>query len=206
MKVYDETCLALCEGQYLDISFERRTDVTVDEYLEMISKKTAALIGASIETSAMMISDEQEVIDAYHRLGRDLGMAFQIADDLKGSFWATADSGKAAAGDIRKRKKAFPVVWAMQNASPAEIKRLIAIYQPSIRATDGSGPPDAEVLMSDELVEEVLDILDRCGAREATEQEARRYRDLALGEARSLPVPMERVDDLRTLVESMISA
>src|SRR6187431_964371 len=46
MRVYDETCLALCEGQYLDISFERRTDVTVDEYLEMISKKTAALIGA----------------------------------------------------------------------------------------------------------------------------------------------------------------
>ena len=206
MKVYDETCLALCEGQYLDISFERRTNVTVDEYLEMISKKTAALIGASIETSAMMISDEQEVIDAYHRLGRDLGMAFQIADDLKGSFWASADSGKAAAGDIRKRKKTFPVVWAMQNASPAEIERLIAIYQPSIRATDGSGPPDAEVLMSDELVDEVLDILDRCGAREATEQEARRYRDLALGEARSLPVPMERVDDLRTLVESMISA
>jgi geranylgeranyl diphosphate synthase type I len=206
MRVYDETCLALCEGQYLDISFERRTDVTVDEYLEMISKKTAALIGASIETSAMMATDDQDVIDAYHRLGRDLGMAFQIADDLKGSFWASAESGKAAAGDIRKRKKTYPVVWAMRNAPEADVARLIAIYQPVIRATDGSGPPDAETQMSEELTEEVLEILERSGAREATEEEARRYRDRALVEARSLPVPEERVEDLRALVESMISA
>jgi geranylgeranyl pyrophosphate synthase len=94
----------------------------------------------------------------------------------------------------------------MQNADPGEVERLIAIYQPSIIATDGSRPADGDALLSDELVEEVLAILDRCGAREATEQEARRYRDLALGEARSLPVPAERVDDLRSLVESMISA
>ena len=206
MRVYDETCLALCEGQYLDISFERRTDVTVDEYLEMISKKTAALIGASIETSAMMASDDQEVIDAYHRLGRDLGMAFQIADDLKGSFWASADSGKVAAGDVRKRKKTFPVVWALQNAAPEEVSRLTTIYQPVIRATDGSAPRNGEALMSDELVDEVLEILERTGARDATEQEALRYRDLALTEARSLPVPMERLEGLRALVESMISA
>ncbi|MEP7040104.1 MAG: polyprenyl synthetase family protein, partial [Chloroflexota bacterium] len=206
MRVYDETCLALCEGQYLDISFERRTDVTVDEYLEMISKKTAALIGASIETSAMMASDDQEVINAYHRLGRDLGMAFQIADDLKGSFWASADSGKAAAGDIRKRKKTFPVVWALQNAAAEEVRRLITIYQPVIRATDGSGPREGDALMPDELVDEVLEILERTGARAATEQEALRYRDLALTEARSLPVPLDLLEGLRTLVESMISA
>ena len=206
MRVYDETCLALCEGQFLDISFERRTDVTVDEYLEMISKKTAALIGASIETGAMMASDDPELIDAFHRLGRDLGMAFQIADDLKGSFWASADSGKAAAGDIRKRKKTFPVVWAMRNAPPPDVERLIAIYQPSIRATDGSGPPEGDAPMSEELTDEVLEILERTGAREATEAEARRYRDLALAEARSLPVPEEGMVELRALVESMISA
>jgi geranylgeranyl diphosphate synthase, type I len=205
MRVYDETCLALCEGQYLDISFERRTDVTVEEYLEMISKKTAALIGASIETGAMMASDDPEVIDAYHRLGRDLGMAFQIADDLKGSFWASADSGKSAAGDLRKRKKTYPVVWAMQNGPVDEVERLIEIYQPAL-AADGSGLPDGDALMSQELIDEVLEILERSGARAATEQEARRFRDLALEEARSLPVPPERLAELRALVESMITA
>jgi geranylgeranyl diphosphate synthase, type I len=206
MHVYDETCLALCEGQYLDISFERRTDVTVDEYLEMISKKTAALIGASIETGAMMASDDPQVIDSFHRLGRDLGMAFQIADDLKGSFWASADSGKSAAGDIRRRKKTYPVVWAMQHAAPEDVERLIAVYQPTIHATDGSAPPDGDEPISQEQVEEVLEILERSGARASTEQEARRYRDLALEEARSLPVPAERVAELRALVESMITA
>jgi geranylgeranyl diphosphate synthase type I len=206
MRVYDETCLALCEGQYLDISFERRTDVTVDEYLEMIGKKTAALIRASIQTGAMMASDDPAVAEAFGRFGYDLGMAFQIADDLKGSFWEAADSGKSAAGDIRKRKKTFPLVWALQHAAPDDVARLIAIYQPAIRATDGSGPPDSEVLITPEQVDEVLEILERCGARRFTEEEARRYRDLALGEALSLPVPGERMAELRALVESMISA
>jgi geranylgeranyl pyrophosphate synthase len=97
-------------------------------------------------------------------------------------------------------------VWAMQNAAEDQVRRLIEIYQPTIRATDGSGPPNGDEPMSPALVQEVLDILERCGARAATEQEARRFRDLALGEARSLPVPLERVSELRALVESMISA
>jgi geranylgeranyl pyrophosphate synthase len=94
----------------------------------------------------------------------------------------------------------------MQHAGEDEVRRLVEIYQPAIRATDGSGPPDGDEPMSAELIEEVLDILERCGARAATEQEARRFRDLALGEARSLPVPLERMSELRALVESMISA
>ncbi len=206
MRVYDETCLALCEGQYLDISFERRTDVTVDEYMEMITKKTAALIGASIETGAMMASDDPDVVAAYRRFGHDLGIAFQIADDLKGSFWASSESGKAAAGDIRKRKKTFPVVWALQHADPNDVARLMAIYQPQIQATDGSGPSATDAGISPEQVDEVLEILERCGARRETEEEARRYRDLAIGQARALPVVPEQLVELRTLIESMISA
>ena len=206
MRVYDRTCLALCEGQYLDISFERRTDVTVDEYMDMIGKKTAALISASVETVAMMASGDPVVVESYRRFGYDLGIAFQIADDVKGSFWASADSGKAEAGDIRKRKKTYPIVWALQHAAPEDVERLVAIYQPRILATDGSRPPDADGPMSPDLVAEVLAILERSGARRQTEDEARRYRDLALGEALSLPVSPERLTELRALVASMISA
>ena len=205
MKVYDETCLALCEGQYLDISFERRTDVTVDEYMEMIAKKTAALIGASIETGAMMASEDPEVVAAYRRFGYDVGLAFQIADDVKGTFWSSADSGKPEAGDVRKRKKTFPVVWALQNASAADRERLISIYQPVIRATDGSAAADADLPITDAEVAEVLEILERSGARRHTEREARRLRDRAVGYAMALPVPAERIEELRTLVESVIA-
>jgi geranylgeranyl diphosphate synthase type I len=154
----------------------------------------------------MMASDDPAVVEAFGRFGYDLGMAFQIADDLKGSFWDAAESGKSAAGDIRKRKKTFPVMWALQNADPDDVARLIAIYQPTMQATDGSRPPDGDAPISPAQVDEVLEILERSGARRYAEEEARRYRDLAISEALALPVAAERLTELRALVESMISA
>jgi geranylgeranyl diphosphate synthase type I len=153
----------------------------------------------------MMASEDPDVVAAFRRFGYDLGIAFQIADDVKGSFWGSAESGKSVAGDIRKRKKTFPVVWAMQHAAPGDIARLVAIYQPTIRATDGSSSPDGDTQMSPDLVDEVLEILERSGARRHAEEEARRYRDVAIARARSLPVPQEGLTELRELVESMIS-
>ena len=204
MHVYDETCLALCEGQYLDISFERRVDVTVDEYMEMIGKKTAALLGASLQQGAMLADRDDETVEAFRRFGFELGIAFQMADDLKGTFWASRDSGKPVAGDVRKRKKTLPLVWALQHASEPDAARLREIYQP-IRATDGSLPPEVEVPMTQEQVDEVLEILDRSGAHEHARQEAIRYREMALANVAALPVPEPNRAALRLLVESVIS-
>src|SRR5680860_905055 len=128
MRVYDETCLALCEGQYLDISFERQADVSVDAYLEMIGRKTAALLAASVQAGAILATDDAEIIEAYRRFGYDLGMAFQMADDVKGTFWSSTESGKPEAGDVRKRKKTLPIVWALQHASSGDRERLAVIY------------------------------------------------------------------------------
>jgi geranylgeranyl diphosphate synthase type I len=206
MRVYDETCLALCEGQYLDISFERRADVTVDAYLEMIGKKTAALLGASVRAGAILASDDEVVADAYQEFGYALGMAFQMADDVKGSFWAFADSGKAEAGDVRKRKKTLPVVWALEHAVEEDRDRLAAIYHAGVRATDGRGPSGAaETLMSDDEVAEVLDILERSGARQAAEAESRRYRDRALELLAELPCAPEGKRGLEILVRAVIA-
>ncbi len=137
MRVYDETCLALCEGQYLDITFERQAEVTVEAYMEMIGKKTAALVGASVQAGAILATDDPEVVEAYRRFGYDLGMAFQMADDVKGSFWSAADSGKPEAGDVRKRKKTLPLVWALQHATDGDRDRLAEIYASGARAADG---------------------------------------------------------------------
>jgi geranylgeranyl diphosphate synthase, type I len=209
MRVYDETCLALCEGQYLDISFERESDVSVDAYLEMIGKKTAALVGASVQAGAILATDDAAVIEAYRRFGYDLGMAFQMADDVKGSFWTAAESGKAVAGDVRKRKKTLPLVWALEHASAADRARLIEIYSSPSAAASGNGhtvsiTPDAP--LGDEAVGEVLAILERCGAREHTLAEARRYRDAALDHLERLPCPEEHKRDIAALVRSVIPA
>ena len=209
MKVYDETCLALCEGQYLDIAFERRSDVTVDAYMDMIGKKTAALIGGSVRAGAILATDDDTIADAYQEFGYALGMAFQMADDVKGTFWTSTDSGKAEAGDVRKRKKTLPVVWALQHASSEpDRQRLAEIYRDAVvRATDGRGPtPASDAPVTDAEVAEVLEILERCGAREHTLAESRRYRDRSLELLELLPCPPEGKRDLAALVRSMIAA
>lgn len=197
MRVYDETCLALCEGQFLDISFERRTDITVDEYLEMIGRKTAALVGASVQAGAILATDDADTIEAYRHFGYHLGLAFQMADDVKGSFWTSAASGKPEAGDIRKRKKTLPLIWALQHASDADRARLGEIYAVGQSETDEPMPPDQ--------VDEVLAILERSGAREEALAEARRYRDLALADIAELPIGDGPREELRALVESVIA-
>jgi geranylgeranyl diphosphate synthase type I len=207
MKVYDETCLALCEGQYLDIAFERRADVTVEAYLEMIGKKTAALIGGSVRAGAILATDDDTIAAAYNDFGYALGMAFQMADDVKGTFWASTESGKAEAGDVRKRKKTLPVVWALQHATEVDRQRLIEIYRVSARGGAIAAPvPAAETLVSDAEVTEVLEILERSGAREQALAEARRYRDESLELLDLLPCPPEGRRDLAVLVRSVIAA
>jgi geranylgeranyl diphosphate synthase type I len=197
MRLYDETCLALCEGQFLDISFERRTDITVDEYMEMIGRKTAALLRASVRAGAVLATDDPAIGDAYGNFGYHLGLAFQMADDVKGSFWTSAESGKPEAGDIRKRKKTLPIVWALQNASQADQARLREIYNPDA-STSGQAMPQHEV-------DEVLEILERAGAREHTLNEARRFRDQALADIAELPTVEEPRGELLALVQSVIA-
>lgn len=199
MRVYDETCLALCEGQYLDISFERQDDVSLEAYLEMIGKKTAALVGASVQAGAILATDDADVVEAYRRFGYDLGMAFQMADDVKGSFWSSSESGKPEAGDIRRRKKTLPLVWALEHGDEGERDRLRQLYARG--DADGTDEP-----LGDEAVAEVLAILERTGAREHALAESRRYRDLALAHVDRLPCPDERREQLSALVGSVISA
>ena len=206
MKTYDETCLALCEGQYLDISFERRNDVTVEAYYEMIGKKTAALLGASVMAGAILAVDDTDVHEAYRQFGYDLGMAFQMADDLKGSFWSSDATGKPEAGDIRKRKKTLPVVWAMEHAGAEDRARLREIYAPPPQADGGPASVTLGEGLADEQVAEVLAILERSGARAHAESEARRWREVSLAHIQALPCLPDGKRDLTTLVSSAIAA
>ena len=196
MRIYDQTCLALCEGQFLDISFEGRLDVTVDEYLQMIDLKTAALMAAGVEAAAMLASQDPVVITGFRRFGDRLGLAFQMADDVKGAFWQESASGKSEAGDLRRRKKTMPVIWALNHAAEADRARLRELFAPS----------EGERQLTDVEVAEALAILERSGARETTLGEARRYRDEALAELADLPLTPEARAELAVFVEAMITA
>jgi geranylgeranyl diphosphate synthase type I len=168
MRLYDETCLALCEGQFLDIwTSEHDETMSVELYLDMIGRKTAALIAASVEAGALLATDDDAVIARYRAFGWALGLAFQVNDDLLGIWGAAQTTGKEPT-DLARHKKTLPVIYAFERAETADRTRLAALY-----AT--SSPTRAEVA-------EAVAILERTGAREYTRDEARRYRDEALAE------------------------
>lgn len=112
------TCLhrthyALCRGQGDDIGFETSASVTFDDYLAMIDGKTAALFAASCELGALVAGAGEARAEAYARMGRAYGLAFQVRDDVLGTWGTPAETGKPAGADIRRRKWSFPVAWAM---------------------------------------------------------------------------------------------
>ena len=106
MRLYDETCLALCEGQYLDIWMSAPTrSISVELYFDMIGRKTAALIAASIEAGAILATDDEAVIGRYRGFGWALGLAFQLNDDLLGIWGARAGHRQGAVRPAPARRR-----------------------------------------------------------------------------------------------------
>ena len=128
MRLYDETCLALCEGQYIDIATsESDALMSVEAYFDMIGRKTAALIAASIEAGALLATDDDEVIARYRGFGWALGLAFQLNDDLLGIWGAEQTTGKPNS-DVAHKKKTLPVIYAAEHAGPEDRARLLELY------------------------------------------------------------------------------
>jgi geranylgeranyl diphosphate synthase type I len=192
MRLYDETCLALCEGQYIDIRTSDDATMSVELYFDMIGRKTAALIAASIEAGALLATDDEEVIRRYRNFGWALGIAFQLNDDLLGIWGAEPATGKQPS-DLAHRKKTLPVIYAFEHATATDRDRLEGLYAKE-------RPTDAEI-------GEIVAILERAGARDYTRDEARRFRDEALAELEAAGVvrPEVRVR-LEEIVVSVIDA
>src|SRR5512140_2911866 len=150
MRLYDETCVLLCEGQYIDIATSAQDEpMTVDLYFDMIGRKTAALIAASIEAGALLATDDDDVIARYRRFGWSLGLAFQLNDDLLGIWGEEQNTGKVPT-DVARHKKTLPVLYAFEHATPADRARLAELYvKPEATTSE---------------ITEVVDILERSGA------------------------------------------
>lgn len=128
-RLFDETTVRLCEGQYLDLSFEDRDDVTLADYLAMVSGKTAALIGTAVEMGALVGGAAQPTRRALREFGEALGMAFQMQDDILGLWGSEAVTGKPAGSDILQRKKSLPIVWLLEHGDAAVRDQLRLLYR-----------------------------------------------------------------------------
>ena len=151
-EILSDSYLAMIEGQCLDLEFEGRTDITTGEYLHMIACKTGALIRCGLETGALLADGDETAVRAFASFGEGLGQAFQIRDDYLGIWGDEATLGKATGNDIRRRKKSYPVVYALERAAGAALNDLQRIY----RQTE----------LEEDDVQRVLAVLDEVGARE----------------------------------------
>jgi geranylgeranyl diphosphate synthase, type I len=193
MRLYDETCVALCEGQYLDMRASESTELmSVDAYFDMIGRKTAALIAASIEAGALLATDDEAVISRYRAFGWDLGIAFQLNDDLLGIWGLEATTGKQAT-DLARHKKTLPVLYAFETAGPDDRARLAELY--------------ADDALDERELGEIVAILERTGAAEYTRAQARERRDSALAELDAAGVVLPAVRSaLEDIVRRVIAA
>ena len=186
----NQATMLMIEGQYLDLTFEQRTDVSVDEYLAMVERKTGAMMGVSLSIGATLAGASAAQADALDRAGKRLGRCFQMRDDWLG-IWADPDAlGKPTDADIRRRKKSYPILYTLDNA-PAEPRReLMEIYQREL---------GDDVDLPEEQVDWVHHLLGEIGADEATDQAARAEYEAFRDELESASPRAEAVDDLEAL-------
>lgn len=189
----DRTTLIIAEGQYLDISFEQRQDISVAMYLDMISRKTGVLMACAAEMGAMLGTQDSETIQRLKNFGKAIGAAFQVRDDMLGIWASSSELGKTAAGDIYRRKKSLPILHALEQATSHDQQQLRTIYQQRTPLTS-------------KQVDQVLDILERTHTKQYC-SEFLRYECHAAHEAlayvprHSGPIAARALDDLDTLVK-----
>jgi geranylgeranyl diphosphate synthase type II len=120
LNLFNRTAIQIYEGQQMDMDFEQRTDVTVDEYMEMIRLKTSVLLGCACAMGALMAHASVSTRNALYDFAMNLGLAFQLQDDYLDTFGDSATFGKTVGGDILNDKKTWLLITAMAEA-PADV-------------------------------------------------------------------------------------
>lgn len=165
LAAFDRMTIAIVEGQTIDLQFEERSDVTPEEYLTMIGGKTAAIVRYAAWAGAELGGATEADAARWDDFGLALGLGFQIHDDLLGIWGATAQTGKAPADDIRRRKKSLPILLLRERLVAQERAHLDGLY--ARESIDSAG------------ANEVLRLLAREGIQDEVTREVARYHDRA---------------------------
>jgi geranylgeranyl diphosphate synthase, type I len=180
----------LVRGQVQDMSFERRRDVTLDACFDMAAGKTGALLSASASIGAVLAGGAADIVAALSRFGAELGIAFQLVDDLLGIWGDPAVTGKPVYSDLRTRKKTLPVTYAATGAGAAGGRLATWLA--------GTGPVDKAVLQT------VAALVDEAGGREWATREATRRLESAVAALDAVPLAREARDELVALGQFIV--
>lgn len=187
---------AMIEGQSMDLAFENEF-VGEDAYIEMIDRKTGALFRCAFALGGICAGAVSDVLDRLRSLGREVGRAFQVQDDLLG-IWGDGDAlGKPIGSDIRRRKKSFPLAASHARADDAARAQLEAIFSGDVAGGETGGE------VGDEDVAWVIALMDRLDVRAVVEQTVDRHTQEALVLLDGLPFSEDGRTALRGLIEAL---
>lgn len=185
MSIFNRTNLELIRGQYLDMAFERQDVVSLEEYVSMIRGKSAALIAACAQIGALIGSGDSACAAQYAEFGLNLGLAFQIRDDILGVWGVPSVTGKSAATDILARKKSLPILHGLHANA-----RLRDIYRNSDT--------------SEALVAEVIALLEGCGSLDYAKRQETEYYEKAISALYQTGSSGEDISVLRNLARQLL--
>lgn len=192
IKVFNTTARQVCEGQQFDMNFETLTQVTVEEYLKMIEMKTSVLLAGCMQIGALIGGASRKDAELLYNFGRDIGMAFQIQDDLLDTYGETEVFGKRIGGDILANKKTYLLIKALEKANEKQNNILNELINGSV-----ADPQDK--------IDAVKDIYNELKIKELTSELAGDYLKNALINLEKVEVPEERKVHLKKLADLLLN-
>ncbi|PKP10669.1 MAG: isoprenyl synthetase [Bacteroidetes bacterium HGW-Bacteroidetes-4] len=191
LDVFSETALGVCEGQMFDMQFEKRMDVSEEEYLEMIRLKTSVLLAAALKIGALIGGASEKDANELYSFGISVGLAFQLIDDWLDSFGEEAVFGKRIGGDILENKKTYLLIKALELANPEQKKELFRW----IEAVD---------FAAEEKIASVKEIFQTLGVDKQTQIKAENFSQDAFSHLAKLNIPNEKKQGLEILVRDLL--
>ena len=188
--LFTEAHLEMIEGQYLDVAYEGRQEIGLQQYLVMISLKTGALIRCAMNIGAAIGTSDSRTVEAFRECGRALGYVFQIRDDLLGVWGDEETTGKPVGADIRRKKKSFPAAYAMSKVRGEARKTLAQTY--------------AKEELDDDDIAVVLEIMDDAGVREYAQSLAVEHCEQAMRRLSSVEVAPESRRDIEEIAQFLL--
>ena len=188
-KQLGKVAIEICEGQQMDLNFETLGNVTIPEYLEMIRLKTAVLLATALQMGATVAGAKEADIQHLYDFGINMGMSFQLQDDILDLYSDVAVFGKRHGGDIADNKKTYLYLKALELASEKDRKRLEHLF--TLRMDHDE----------EEKIEEVQTIYDRLNVKEAVEEVMLDYDRKAIEALSAIDLPEDKKKHLRTYAE-----
>lgn len=188
LQLFNKTAAEVCEGQQLDMDFEKRDAVTLDEYVNMITLKTSVLLAASLQLGSILAGTGERNQHHLYEFGKNLGIAFQVQDDYLDAFGDPSSFGKQVGGDIIANKKTFLMIHALETADAASKEELQALMK--------NNPADK--------VEKVLAIFKTVGVDTWANELKEKYLQTALHHLEEIAVTSKRKEPLKELALFLI--